>query len=40
MSQTIDFQKSALETLRVEQQALDVLAAQIDHYCSAQVELL
>ncbi|NNP68823.1 KpsF/GutQ family sugar-phosphate isomerase [Acinetobacter sp. Ac_5812] len=30
MSHTIDFQKSALETLRVEQQAIDVLTAQID----------
>ncbi|MGR0306693.1 KpsF/GutQ family sugar-phosphate isomerase [Acinetobacter beijerinckii] len=40
MSQTIDFQKSALETLRVEQQALDVLAAQIDHRFDKACEIL
>ena len=30
MSQTINFQKSALETLRIEQQAIEVLVTQID----------
>ena len=40
MSQAIDFQKSALETLRVEQQAIEVLAAQIDERFDAACEIL
>ncbi|ENX41048.1 KpsF/GutQ family sugar-phosphate isomerase [Acinetobacter sp. NIPH 2100] len=40
MSQAIDFQKSALETLRVEQQAIEVLAAQIDERFDVACEIL
>ncbi|EPF80227.1 arabinose 5-phosphate isomerase [Acinetobacter gyllenbergii] len=40
MSQTIDFQKSALETLRVEQQAIEVLAAQINERFDLACEIL
>ena len=40
MSQTIDFQKSALETLRVEQQAIEVLAAQINERFDFACEIL
>ncbi|MCU4337468.1 KpsF/GutQ family sugar-phosphate isomerase [Acinetobacter dispersus] len=40
MSQAIDFQKSALETLRIEQQALEVLAAQIDERFDVACEIL
>ena len=40
MSQTINFQKSALETLRVEQQAIEVLATQIDERFDRACEIL
>lgn len=40
MSHTIDFQKSALETLRVEQQAIEVLAAQINEHFDLACEIL
>lgn len=40
MSHTIDFQKSALETLRVEQQAIEVLAAQINERFDLACEIL
>ncbi|WEI20330.1 KpsF/GutQ family sugar-phosphate isomerase [Acinetobacter proteolyticus] len=40
MSHTIDFQKSALETLRIEQQAIEVLAAQINERFDVACEIL
>ena len=40
MSQTINFQKSALETLRIEQQAIEVLATQIDERFDRACEIL
>ncbi len=40
MSQAINFQKSALETLRIEQQALEVLATQINESFDRACEIL
>ena len=40
MSQVINFQKSALETLRIEQQAIEVLATQIDERFDRACEIL
>ncbi len=40
MSQAINFQKSALETLRIEQQAIEVLATQIDERFDRACEIL
>lgn len=40
MSHTIDFQKSARETLRIEQQAIEVLAAQINERFDVACEIL
>ncbi|MBP6352522.1 MAG: KpsF/GutQ family sugar-phosphate isomerase [Acinetobacter sp.] len=40
MSQAINFQKSALETLRIEQQAIEVLATQIDGRFDRACEIL
>ncbi|KXZ62412.1 KpsF/GutQ family sugar-phosphate isomerase [Acinetobacter venetianus] len=40
MSQAINFQKSALETLRIEQQAIEVLATQIDERFNRACEIL
>ena len=40
MSQAINFQKSALETLRIEQQAIEVLATQIDENFNRACEVL
>ncbi|MEK5750046.1 D-arabinose 5-phosphate isomerase, partial [Acinetobacter nosocomialis] len=40
MSQTINFQKSALETLRIEQQAIEVLATQLDERFDRACEIL
>ena len=40
MSQAINFQKSALETLRIEQQAIEVLATQIDARFDRACEIL
>lgn len=40
MSQAIDFQKSALETLRIEQQALEVLATKINESFDRACEIL
>ncbi|ERS04198.1 hypothetical protein Q674_00585 [Acinetobacter sp. COS3] len=40
MSQAINFQKSALETLRIEQQAIEVLATQIDERFDHACEIL
>lgn len=40
MSQTINFQKSALETLRIEQQAIEVLATQIDERFDRACEVI
>ena len=40
MSQTINFQKSALETLRVEQQAIEMLATQIDERFDRACEVI
>ena len=40
MSQSINFKKSALETLRVEQQAIEVLATQIDGRFDRACEIL
>lgn len=40
MSQAINFQKSALETLRIEQQAIEVLATQIDKRFDRACEIL
>ena len=40
MSQVINFQKSALETLRIEQQALEVLATQINESFNLACEIL
>ncbi len=40
MSQAINFQRSALETLRIEQQALEVLATQINESFDCACEIL
>ncbi|WP_293746426.1 KpsF/GutQ family sugar-phosphate isomerase [uncultured Acinetobacter sp.] len=40
MSQAINFQKSALETLRIEQQALEVLATQINESFNLACQIL
>lgn len=40
MSQAINFQKSALETLRIEQQAIEVLATQVDERFDRACEIL
>ncbi|WAU77543.1 KpsF/GutQ family sugar-phosphate isomerase [Acinetobacter sp. TR3] len=40
MSQAINFQKSALETLRIEQQALEVLARQINESFNLACQIL
>ena len=40
MSQTINFQKSALETLRIEQQAIEMLATQIDERFDRACEVI
>ncbi|ATZ67709.1 KpsF/GutQ family sugar-phosphate isomerase [Acinetobacter haemolyticus] len=40
MSQAINFQKSALETLRIEQQAIEVLATQVDERFDRACETL
>ena len=40
MSQAINFQKSALETLRIEQQAIEMLATQIDERFDRAGEIL
>lgn len=40
MSNTIDFQSVALDTLRIEEQALQVLAAQIDQRFSRACEIM
>ncbi|GAB00848.1 MULTISPECIES: KpsF/GutQ family sugar-phosphate isomerase [Acinetobacter] len=40
MSQAINFQKSALETLRIEQQAIEVLTTQIDERFDRACEIL
>lgn len=40
MSQAINFQKSALETLRIEQQALEVLSTQINESFDRACEIL
>lgn len=40
MSNTIDFQSVALETLKIEEQALQVLAKQIDHRFSRACEIM
>ena len=40
MSQTINFQKSALETLRIEQQAIEMLAPQIDERFDRACEVI
>ena len=40
MSQAINFQRSALETLRIEQQALEVLATQINESFDRACEIL
>ena len=40
MPNTIDFQSVALETLKIEEQALQVLAKQIDHRFSRACEIM
>ncbi|TCM60901.1 arabinose-5-phosphate isomerase [Acinetobacter calcoaceticus] len=40
LSNQIDFQKVALETLRIEEQALQILASQIDHRFSQACEII
>ena len=40
MSQTVNFQKSALETLRIEQQAIEMLATQIDERFDRACEVI